>query len=54
MQPDTSPFLDEIDTKYVQSVDGSLLYHARALDASLLPALNTTVLVLNKRSLLKK
>ena len=41
MQADTSPFLDEKDTKYVQSVVGSLLYHARALDASLLPALNT-------------
>ena len=41
MQPDTSPLLDEKETKFVQSVVGSLLYHGRALDASILPALNT-------------
>ena len=40
MQPDTSPPLDATDTTYVQSVVGSLLYHGRAIDASILPALN--------------
>ena len=29
------------ETLYVQSIIGSLLYHASALDASLLPALNS-------------
>ena len=41
MQPDTSPLLDATDKKFVQSVVGSLLYHACALDASILPALNS-------------
>ena len=41
MQPDTSPLLDSKGAKFVQSVVGSLLYHGRALDASILPALNS-------------
>ena len=40
-QEDTSPSLTPKETTYVQSLIGSLLYHARALDASLLPALNS-------------
>ena len=38
--PDISPLLSPKDTKYIQSVVGSYLYHARALDTSLLPAIN--------------
>ena len=41
MQPDTSPSLGPKDTSFVQSVVGSHLYYGRALDASVLPALNT-------------
>ena len=41
MQPDTSPALNPKDTTKVQSIVGSLLYYGRALDASVLPALNT-------------
>ena len=40
-QSDTSAPLDAKNTNYVQSIIGSLLYHARALDTSLLPALNS-------------
>ena len=40
-QLDTSPSLNPKETTYVQSIIGSLLYHARALDGSLLPALNS-------------
>lgn len=40
-QDDTSPPLAPKETTYVQSLIGSLLYHARALDASLLTALNS-------------
>ena len=38
---DTSPFLDKEETRWVQSAVGSLLYYARALDNTILPALNT-------------
>ena len=38
--PDTSPFLSPVETKYIQSVTGSLLYYGRAIDYSILPALN--------------
>ena len=38
--PDTSPLLDKKDTKFVQSVTGSFLYYARAIDSTMLPALN--------------
>ena len=38
--PDTSPLLNPKDTKYIQSVTGSFLYYARALDHTILPALN--------------
>ena len=37
---DPSPALNKIDTKYVQSVIGTLLYYARAIDVTMLPALN--------------
>ena len=39
-QPDTSPFLTVKETKYVQQVVGVFLYYARALDSTMLPALN--------------
>ena len=38
--PDTSPLLNPKETKYIQSVTGSMLYYGRALDHSILPALN--------------
>ena len=41
MTPDTSSLLDEHGIKYVQQVTGSLLYYARAIDGTMLPALNT-------------
>ena len=39
-QPDDTPLLDEKSTKYVQSAVGCFLYYARALDSTMLPALN--------------
>ena len=38
--PDTSPLLSPKDTTYIQSVTGSFLYYGRALDNTILPALN--------------
>jgi hypothetical protein len=38
--PDQSKFLDKKGIKFVQSVVGSLLYYARAIDSTMLPALN--------------
>lgn len=35
-----SPFLSPKDTMYVQTVVGTFLYYARALDSTMLPALN--------------
>ena len=40
-EPDTSSPLNKKLTTKVQSIVGSLLYYARAIDSSLLPALNT-------------
>ena len=40
MQPDDTPLLSPEETKWVQSVVGTFLYYARALDPTLLPALN--------------
>ena len=39
--PDTTAFLNKHDTTYVQSVVGTLLYYGRAIDNTILPALNT-------------
>ena len=39
--PDTSPHLNKEDTTKVQSIIGSLLYYARGIDPTILPALNT-------------
>ena len=39
--PDTSPALSLSDTTRIQGIVGSLLYYARAIDNTLLPALNT-------------
>ena len=39
--PDASPQLDNKGTKQIQSIVGSLLYYARAIDNTILPALNT-------------
>ena len=39
-EPDTSPLLDATQKKKVQSIVGSLLYYAQAIDPSILPALN--------------
>ena len=41
MLQDNSPVVDEIDTKYVQSVVGALLYYARAINPTILPALSS-------------
>ena len=38
--PDTSPYLSPTETKYIQSVTGSHLYYGRAIDYTILPALN--------------
>ena len=38
-QPDNSPFLDKVETKYIQQVIGVFLYYACALDSTVLPAL---------------
>jgi hypothetical protein len=37
---DDSPKLDATKTKYVQSCVGSMLYYARAVDSTMLPAIN--------------
>ena len=39
-EPDTLPILNPTGIKYVQSVVGSLLYYSRAVDLTMLPALN--------------
>ena len=36
-----SPPLSKEETTYVQAVAGTLLYHARAVDSTILPALST-------------
>ena len=41
LEPDTSPLLQKDRIKYVQKVTGSLLYYARNIDGTMLPALNT-------------
>ena len=38
---DNHPLLNKADTKLVQSILGSTLYYARAIDSTVLPALNT-------------
>ena len=38
--PDTSPLLGPKQENHIQSVTGSLLYYGRALDHTILPALN--------------
>ena len=38
--PDTSPLLPPLEIKHIQSIIGSFLYYARALDSTMLPALN--------------
>ena len=40
MQADTSPLLSPSETKWIQSVVGSFLYYARAIDCTILTALN--------------
>ena len=39
-KPDTSKMLNKKETKIIQSITGSLLYYARAIDGTILPALN--------------
>ena len=39
-EPDTSAPLNKKETKRIQSIIGSLLYYARAIDSTILPALN--------------
>ena len=39
-EEDTTPLLLPKDIKYIQVVVGTLLYYARALDSTMLPALN--------------
>ena len=38
--PDTEPVLNKTETTYIQSVTGDFLYYARAVDPTMLPALN--------------
>jgi hypothetical protein len=38
--PDTSPALDATDTKHLQEVLGTLLFYARAVDSTMLPAIS--------------
>jgi hypothetical protein len=40
MEEDTSPLLNKEEAKYVQAVAGTLLYYARAVDNTILPALS--------------
>ena len=40
-EPDSSPLLDKKNTTRIQSIVGSVLYYARAIDSTLLPALNS-------------
>ena len=39
--PDDSNLLDPVETKYIQSLIGTFLYYGRALDGTILPALNS-------------
>ena len=39
--PDTTVLLDPKETTRIQQIVGSLLYSARAIDSTILPALNT-------------
>ena len=41
IEPDSTTPLDEKGKKYVQQVVGCLLFYARAIDSTILPALNT-------------
>ena len=38
--PDNKPTLSPYGTKYIQSVTETFLYYARALDTTMIPALN--------------
>ena len=38
--PDDTPKLSPMDTKHIQSITGSFLYYGRAIDYTILPALN--------------
>ena len=38
--PDTSPTLSPKETKHIQSIAGSFLFYGRAIDSTILPALN--------------
>jgi hypothetical protein len=40
MEEDTSPLLNKEEAKYVQAVTGTLLYYARGVDNTILPALS--------------
>ncbi len=40
MEEDTSPLLNKKEAKYVQAVAGTLLYYARSVDNTILPALS--------------
>jgi hypothetical protein len=40
MEEDTSPLLNKEEAKYVQAVTGTLLYYARVIDNTILPALS--------------
>ena len=40
LQQDTSTLLDQKETKIIQGIAGTFLYYARALDHTMLPALN--------------
>ena len=38
--PDKAPLLNPTETKHIQSTTGSFLYYGRAIDYTILPALN--------------
>ena len=49
--PDETPFLNEKGKQYVQSVVGSFLYYARAVEATILPTVNELGLTQSKPTL---
>ena len=52
--PDTSPHLTTAETKQIQSTTGSFLYYVRAIDYTILPALNNFASAQAQTTILKK
>ena len=47
-EPDTAPVTSKKDTKHVQSVAGTYLYYSRAIDPTMIVALNDIAAVQSK------